>query len=212
VLIVGLGNPGDKYSKTRHNLGFMVADELCSEFSATFSDGFKGEYAQFFLDGEKHYVLKPKTYMNLSGESVQPLAAYFKIPVEDIIVVHDDLDIEYGRIKIKNGGNAGGHNGIKSIIQHLGEKSFLRLKMGIGKDNKKETVGHVLGKFSPEESEKLDEFIKIGVKAVVCCIKEGMRPAMNKFNNVSVMPKPVIEKPDSEPSGDDPKEDTKPVL
>lgn len=201
MLIVGLGNPGDKYIKTRHNLGFMVADELADEFSATFSDGFKGAYAQFLFEGEKHFVLKPQTYMNLSGESVQALAAYYKVDPEDVIVVHDDLDIGFGRLKIKNGGNAGGHNGIKSIIQHLGTNSFLRFKMGIGKDDKKETVGHVLGKFSTEESEKLDEFIKIGVQAVVCCLKEGMRPAMNQFSNRSVIPEPVIEKLDTDKEG-----------
>ncbi|XOB66041.1 aminoacyl-tRNA hydrolase [Deferribacteres bacterium DY0037] len=182
MLIVGLGNPGEKYDRTRHNLGFLVADKLASENSASFSKGFKGEYAEFFMDGGKHYILKPYTYMNLSGESVQPLAAYYKIPVEDIIAVHDDLDIEFGRLKLKKGGNDGGHKGIRSMAQMLGDKDFIRLKMGIGKDGRRDTIGHVLGKFSPQESEKLDEFIDIGVKAVVCCIKEGIRPAMNVFN------------------------------
>ncbi|ADD66877.1 peptidyl-tRNA hydrolase [Denitrovibrio acetiphilus DSM 12809] len=182
MLIVGLGNPGEKYDRTRHNLGFLVADKLASENSASFSKGFKGEYAEFFMDGGKHYILKPYTYMNLSGESVQPLAAYYKIPVEDIIAVHDDLDIEFGRLKLKKGGNDGGHKGIRSMAQMLGDKDFIRLKMGIGKDGRRDTIGHVLGKFSPQESEKLDEFIDIGVKAVVCCIKEGLRPAMNVFN------------------------------
>jgi len=182
VLIVGLGNPGEKYDKTRHNLGFMVADKLAAEKSASFSKGFKGEYAEFFLNGEKHYILKPHTYMNLSGESVQALAAYFKIETEDIIAVHDDLDIEYGRIKLKKGGNDGGHKGIRSMIQMLGDKSFIRLKMGIGKDSRKGTIGHVLGKFSSEDSENLDEFIDISVQAVVCCINEGVRVAMNIFN------------------------------
>jgi len=182
MLIVGLGNPGDKYDRTRHNLGFLVADKLAADNSASFSKGFKGEYAEFFMDGSKHYILKPHTYMNLSGESVQPLAAYYKVDVEDIIAIHDDLDIEFGRLKLKKGGNDGGHKGIRSMIQMLGDKDFIRLKMGIGKDGRKDTIGHVLGKFSSEETEKLDEFIDIGVKAVVCCIKEGVRPAMNAFN------------------------------
>ncbi|MGD9809048.1 MAG: aminoacyl-tRNA hydrolase [Deferribacterales bacterium] len=183
MLIVGLGNPGEKYDRTRHNLGFMVADRLAYEYSASFKEGFKGIYAEFFLNGEKHYILKPFTYMNLSGESVQPLAAYYKIDVEDIIAVHDEMDIEFGRMKLKKGGNDGGHKGIRSMIQMLGDKDFVRLKMGIGKDGLRDTVGHVLGKFSPEEAEKLDEFIDIGVKAVVCCINEGVRPAMNSFNS-----------------------------
>lgn len=182
MLIVGLGNPGDKYVRTRHNMGFLVADRLAGEYSAAFSKGFRGEYAEFFLNGGKHYILKPHTYMNLSGESVQLLASYFKIETEDIIAIHDDMDIEYGRMKIRKGGNDGGHKGIRSMIQMLGDKSFTRMKMGIGKDGQKDTIGHVLGKFSPEEAEKLDEFIDIGVKAVVCCINEGVRAAMNSFN------------------------------
>lgn len=182
MLVVGLGNPGDKYERTRHNLGFLVADGLAAEYSASYAKGFRGEYAEFFLNGGKHYILKPHTYMNLSGESVQLIASYFKIDVSDIIAVHDDMDIEFGRLKLKAGGNDGGHKGIRSMIQMLGDKSFLRLKMGIGKDGQKDTVGHVLGKFSPDETEKLDEFINIGVKAVVCCICEGVKPAMNRFN------------------------------
>jgi len=182
VLIVGLGNPGDKYYRTRHNIGFMLADKLADEYSTTFSKGFRGEYAEFFLNGSKHYILKPHTYMNLSGESVQLLAAYFKIETEDIIAVHDDMDIEFGRLKLKKGGNDGGHKGIRSMIQMLGDKDFIRLKMGIGKDGRKDTIGHVLGKFSQEETEKLDEFIDFSVKAVVCCINEGIKVAMNTFN------------------------------
>lgn len=190
MLIVGLGNPGGKYERTRHNLGFLVADRLAADNSAEFSKGFRGEYAEFFLNGSKHYVLKPHTYMNLSGESVQLIAAYFKIEPEEIIAVHDDMDIEYGRLKLKKGGNDGGHKGIRSMIQMLGDKSFVRLKMGIGKDGSRETVGHVLGKFSAEEAESLDEFIDIGVKAVVCCINDGVRTAMNVFNTKKKEEKP----------------------
>lgn len=182
MLIVGLGNPGEKYDRTRHNLGFLVADKLAGEYSCTFSKGFRGEYAEFFLNGQKHWILKPHTYMNLSGESVQLLAAYYKVEPENIIAVHDDMDIEYGRVKIRKGGNDGGHKGIRSMIQMLGDPSFIRIKMGIGKDSRKDTIGHVLGKFSPEEAEKLDELIDIGVKAVVSCINEGVKAAMNSFN------------------------------
>jgi len=198
VLIVGLGNPGEKYDRTRHNLGFLVADKLAADYSSSFSKGFRGEYAEFFLNGGKHYILKPHTYMNLSGESVQLLAAYYKIEPEDIIAIHDDLDIEYGRMKLKKGGNDGGHKGIRSMIQMLGDQSFIRLKMGIGKDSRKDTIGHVLGKFSSEEAEKLDEFIDIGVKAVVCCINEGVKVAMNTFNTKKSPEKTEEEKKENE--------------
>jgi len=201
VLVVGLGNPGDKYYKTRHNLGFLLADKLASDSSAPFTKGFRGEYAEFFLNGCKHYILKPHTYMNLSGESVQLLAAYFKIEPEDIIAVHDDMDIEFGRLKLKKGGNDGGHKGIRSMIQMLSDKSFIRLKMGIGKDDRKDTVGHVLGKFSPEESEKLDEFIDFGVQAVVCCITDGAREAMNVFNTKKKPQEPDKEERENEQVG-----------
>lgn len=186
MLIVGLGNPGEKYDRTRHNLGFMSADAIVSEYGGTWTKGFKGEYAEVFINGGKHYVLKPQTYMNLSGESVQPLCAYYKIDAEDVIVVHDDMDIEYGRLKLKKGGSSGGHNGIKSITLHLGTESYVRVKMGIGKNIKKESIGHVLGKFSPDEAEKLDEFINISVKAIVSIVNDGILKAMNAYNNKNV--------------------------
>lgn len=182
MLIVGLGNPGEKYDRTRHNLGFMAADALVSEYSGTWSKGFKGEYSEIFINGKKVFVLKPQTFMNLSGESVQPFCAFYKIALEDIVVVHDDMDMEFTRLKIRNGGSSGGHNGIKSIVQHLGTEKFPRVKMGIGKDLKKETIGHVLGKFSPDEAEKLDEFVKSSVKAIVSIVNDGLTKAMNEHN------------------------------
>ena len=210
MLIVGLGNPGDKYDRTRHNIGFMLADKLAEEYSATFSKGFRGEHAEFFLNGSKHYILKPQTYMNLSGESVQLIAAYFKIEPEDIIVAHDDLDIEFGRLKLKKGGNDGGHKGIRSMIQMLSDKSFIRLKMGIGKDGRKDTIGHVLGKFSQEETEKLDEFIDTSVKAVVCCINESIKVAMNTFNTKKKTEEEIDEKEQENSSHSEQSEESQP--
>lgn len=186
MLIVGLGNPGEKYDRTRHNLGFLSADAVVSEYGGGWSKGFKGEYAEVFINGTKHYVLKPQTYMNLSGESVQPMCAYYRIQPEDVVVIHDDMDIEFGRMKIKKGGSSGGHNGIKSITLHLGTENYIRIKMGIGKDVKKESIGHVLGKFSQEETEKLDEFINFSVKAVVSIASDGLLKAMNAYNNKNV--------------------------
>jgi PTH1 family peptidyl-tRNA hydrolase len=186
VLIVGLGNPGEKYDRTRHNLGFMAADALVSEFGGSFKEGFKGLYAEVFINGVKHFVLKPQTYMNLSGESVQPFCAFYKIPVQDIVVVHDDLDMEFGKLKIRKGGSSGGHNGIKSIVQHMGTEDFTRVKIGIGKDRRKEVVGHVLGRFAPDEAEKLDELINFSVKAIVSIVNDGLLKAMNAYNNRNI--------------------------
>lgn len=183
MLIVGLGNPGEKYDRTRHNLGFMVADYLADKLGGSFRDGFKGQFCDVTIDGSKHFLLKPMTYMNLSGESVQPLCAFYKIPLQDVIAVHDDLDMDFGKLKIRRGGSSGGHNGIKSIVQHMGGEDFPRVKMGIGKDMRKETVGHVLGKFAPDEAEKLDHFIKLAAEAAVCIAKEGLQKAMNGYNN-----------------------------
>lgn len=167
-------------------MGFMVADALASEFSASWSKGYKGEYAEIFIGGKKHFILKPQTFMNLSGESVQPFCAFYKIPATDIVVVHDDLDMDYGKVKIKKGGSSGGHNGIKSIIQQMGTEDFVHVKMGIGKNYHSETIGHVLGKFHGEEADKLDEFIRLGVKTVTAIAGEGMLKAMSEYNNRTV--------------------------
>lgn len=186
MLVVGLGNPGEKYDRTRHNLGFMAASALVSEYGGSWTKGFKGEYSEIFINGKKTFVLKPATFMNLSGESVQPFCAYYKIAPEDVVVAHDDMDMDFGKLKIKTGGSSGGHNGIKSITLHLGTENYIRLKMGIGKNIKKESIGHVLGKFSQEETEKLDEFINISVKAIVSIVNEGLLKAMNAYNNRNV--------------------------
>lgn len=164
----------------------MAADALVSEYGGSYREGFKGLYAEVFINGAKHYVLKPQTYMNLSGECVQPFSAFYKIPVQDIVVVHDDLDMEFGKMKIRRGGSSGGHNGIKSIIQMMGTDDFIRLKLGIGKDRRKETVGHVLGSFTPEETEKLRELMYNSVKALISIAQDGLLKAMNAYNNRSV--------------------------
>ncbi|WP_022852218.1 aminoacyl-tRNA hydrolase [Limisalsivibrio acetivorans] len=185
MLIVGLGNPGTKYAGTRHNLGFMVADELADRFGVSYGDGFKGLYGDFVLGGEKHWLLKPLTYMNLSGQSVGQLFRFYKMEPADVLVVQDDLDIPFGKIKLKRGGTSGGHNGIESIIQSIGSKDFPRLKMGIGKTERRGTVGHVLGKFTSEEP--LDDFVKLGADACEEFLKSGIQAAMNSFNNKSVV-------------------------
>lgn len=153
-LIIGLGNPGDQYKITRHNAGFLVLDYVADKLNVDFKleTKFKGFVGVLNKGGEKVYFLKPTTYMNLSGESIKALMTFFKINIEDIIVIYDDLDTAKGQYKIKQKGSSGGHNGIKSMIQHLGTETFNRIKVGIKKENKDfQTVDYVLGRFTEEE-------------------------------------------------------------
>ena len=153
-LLVGLGNPGDKYFETKHNVGFMLIDQLAKKQNVTFTHDkiFQADLASFFLNGEKIYLVKPTTFMNLSGLAVRALLAYYNIPIEDFIVIYDDLDMEVGKLRFRQKGSAGGHNGIKSIIAETGTQEFDRIKIGIGRPQKGMTVvNHVLGKFSEDD-------------------------------------------------------------
>ena len=153
-LLVGLGNPGDKYFETKHNVGFMLIDQLAKKQNVTFTNDkiFQADLASFFFNGEKIYLVKPTTFMNLSGLAVRALLAYYNIPMEDFIVIYDDLDMEVGKLRFRQKGSAGGHNGIKSIIAETGTQEFDRIKIGIGRPQKGMTVvNHVLGKFSEDD-------------------------------------------------------------
>lgn len=152
-LIVGLGNPGKEYDNTRHNIGFMILDNYLN--NANWQRKFKGVYTCLTINNEKIYFLKPETFMNLSGESVRELVSFFKISPEDILVIHDDLDLELGRVRIKQNSSDGGHNGIKSIINILGTKNFVRLKIGISNNKNCDTKDYVLGHFNKEEHDIL---------------------------------------------------------
>lgn len=166
-LIVGLGNPGEKYDKTRHNIGFEVIDALAKKYDVTnFREKFQGEIGEFSIKDEKIFLLKPTTYMNLSGNSVGEVMKFYKMDAaEDLIVVYDDMDLKSGQLKIKQKGSAGGHNGIKSIISHVGE-DFFRVKCGIGKpSSREEVVNYVLGRFSKEEREEIDPLVETAMKA-----------------------------------------------
>lgn len=182
-LVVGLGNPGEKYDKTRHNVGFDIID-LC-EGKYNFSINrtkFKGIYGETNIGGEKVIFLKPQTYMNLSGESVRAVIDFYKIPNENIIVIYDDISLEVGRIRIKTKGSAGGHNGIKNIIAHLGTDSFPRIKIGVGEPTGS-LVDYVLGRFTNEESALLEKSFEVVADAVKVMIMQGPNEAMNKFNS-----------------------------
>lgn len=183
-LIVGLGNPGDKYKNTRHNMGFMVVEKLSNKLGININKkNFEGIYGDKLINGEKVILLKPETYMNLSGESVRKIVDYFKIDVTDIIVIHDDLDLPVGKVRLRQKGSSGGQNGIKNIIQHLGTQEFNRIKVGIGKDKNIPVVDYVLGKVKKEDLSATEEAIEKACNAVIDFINQGdFNKTMNKFN------------------------------
>ncbi|HEN7969874.1 TPA: aminoacyl-tRNA hydrolase [Streptococcus agalactiae] len=153
-MIVGLGNPGSKYNDTKHNIGFMAVDRIVKKLDVNFIEdkNFKAEIGSDFINGEKIYFIKPTTFMNNSGIAVKALLTYYNISIKDMIIIYDDLDMEVGKIRFRQKGSAGGHNGIKSIIAHLGTQEFDRIKVGIGRPNGRMTViNHVLGKFDKND-------------------------------------------------------------
>jgi len=184
-LIVGLGNPGREYEKTRHNCGFRALDLLAENLGCKVDRlKFQGLYGQVNYNGQKVFLLKPQTYMNLSGRSVLQLSAYFNIPPQNIIVMFDDISLEPGRLRIRPDGSAGGHNGIKSIIQEVGSQSFPRVKIGVGaKPNPNyDLADWVLSTFSAQEEKALAVSLKNAADAVLAIIDKGVPEAANKFN------------------------------
>lgn len=177
-LIVGLGNPGKEYSNTRHNIGFMVIDKYLGDVK--FKEKFNGLFYEINSNGDKVIFIKPQTYMNNSGECVGKFVKYYNVKLEDIMVIHDDLDISVGNIKFKINSSSGGQNGIKSIISHLGNNGFFRMKLGIKSDKKNDVIDFVLGKFSKSELELID-FNKCS-NAIDDFIKYDYEYVMNKYN------------------------------
>ena len=189
-LIVGLGNPGLFYSNNRHNIGFMCVSHFAKEYGIMF-DKKKGNarIGTGTVSGEEVVVARPQTFMNNSGEAVCYLAERFKAEADDLIVIHDDLDLPLGRIRIRQGGSAGGHNGIKSIIGCLGSPNFIRVRIGIGRpqeteDKSSEVIDYVLGGFSKEEKEVINPAIARVNEALEMLITDGLQAAMNKYNRV----------------------------
>lgn len=184
-LIVGLGNPGFEYYGTRHNIGFLVADAFAESKKITISrEKFKSFFASF-TDNEKNsvYICKPQTYMNLSGTAVVRFANFYKIYSDEILVISDDLDLDFGFIKIKQKGGPGGHNGISSIIESLSSDEFARIKVGIGKaPSKKRGSDYVLSKFSDQEEKLLSDVLAEAVNAINDILEKGITSAMNKYN------------------------------
>ena len=186
-VIAGLGNPGAEYANTPHSIGFEVVDALALAMGATWksSSSFNGELATGLLGGVKVMLVKPTTFMNLSGNCVAPVLKYHNAKVaEDLLVVSDDIDLPVGKMRIRKGGSAGGHNGLKSVIERTGSQDFLRLRVGVGRDarNRANVVGHVLGKFSPDDRKVMDEVVAEAVKAVEAIELNGTEIAMNRYN------------------------------
>ncbi|MBQ5152453.1 aminoacyl-tRNA hydrolase [Macrococcoides caseolyticum] len=183
--IVGLGNIGKKYELTRHNIGFMVVDRLVESYNLELNQQkFKGLYTIAMINGEKVLLIEPMTYMNLSGEAVRPLMDYFNVSTEDLLVLYDDLDMPPGRLRLRQKGSAGGHNGIRSLIQHLGTDQFKRIRIGIGRPTGHlKVVDFVLQKFTHDEMIVMDKVINQTIKAVEAFIAgERFENIMNQYN------------------------------
>lgn len=181
-LIVGLGNPGKEYCGTRHNIGFEAVDYIADKYNIELNRiKFKGIFGEGLINGKKVILLKPTTYMNLSGESIREVINFYKISNEEVIVIYDDISLEVGRLRIREKGSHGGHNGIKSIIANLGTDVFPRVKIGVGAP-KGNLVSHVLGKFNEEEINILRKTLIASEEAVSEMLKNDVKDAMNKFN------------------------------
>lgn len=183
-MIVGLGNPGNEYAGTRHNVGWMLVDALAEHLGINeWRSREKGMVAEGRIGSEKILLVKPLTYMNNSGECVGPLMRWYKLEPEDITAAHDDMDIPVGTIRIRKKGSAGGHNGIKSLLSHIGSENFGRLRIGIGRPQPGwSVINHVLAKFNDQEQKEIGDAIKQLIPAVECMVLEGPDMAMNKFN------------------------------
>lgn len=182
-LIVGLGNPGPRYRETRHNVGFRVVERLAERASAgPFKEKLKGVFCKATIAGQEVVLLEPMTFMNLSGESVQAAMAFFKVPLSRVLVIHDELDLALRDVRVKVGGGAAGHNGLKSIIQHCGGPDFVRVRIGIGRPARGSTESWVLGAFDPVESAELPDVLQQAALAAEMVVKDGPQAAQNKLN------------------------------
>ena len=182
-LVVGLGNPGSKYQGNRHNVGFMVVDELARRWAADpFREKFSGLFARAKLGDQDVVLLKPQTYMNLSGSSVQKALVFFKIELAQVLVIHDELDLAFGTLKVKAGGGTAGHNGLKSMLAECGGPDFARIRLGIGRPRSGSTERHVLGDFGQEECSRLSDVLESASLAAADVVRLGVAAAMNQHN------------------------------
>ena len=215
-LVAGLGNPGPKYQRNRHNIGFMVVDELARRADVySFRQKFGGEVASCQIGGQSVLLLKPMEFMNLSGYAVQRASAFHKVEPSEVLVLHDEIDLDFGRLRLKSGGGHGGHNGLRSIVEQLGSRDFLRTRIGVGKPGKnpgtatgpseaaggdRRVAGWVLSDFPSAQQEEVTELVERAADATTCILERGMRAAMNQFNK-DPNKKPKKKK---SPEGDEP--------
>jgi PTH1 family peptidyl-tRNA hydrolase len=183
LLVVGLGNPGREYAQNRHNVGWMVVDELARRHGGSWRSKFSGQLAEVRLDGARVALVKPETYMNESGRSIAAAARFFKVPVEDVLVAHDDVDLEEGRLQARLGGGLAGHNGLRSISSALGSQDFLRLRIGVGRPgrgDRRSVADFVLAPFAPETD--VDALIARSADAVEAIVRDGLTAAQQAYN------------------------------
>lgn len=191
-LIVGLGNPGAKYAHTRHNIGFDLVDQLARRWQIALTEQrrFQGEVGEGAVGGQRLRLLKPNTFMNQSGQSVRAMLDWYKLLPQQVLVLYDDMDLPIGRLRIRLNGSAGGHNGMRSLIAHLGTQDFPRLRVGISKATElgaqKDTISHVLGKFAPAEQRVLPEVLAMAADAVELALKQGIEKSMSLYNGRSI--------------------------
>ena len=185
-IVAGLGNPGAQYANTPHSVGFEAMDAIASAAGAQWEEKrqFKCLMARAAIAGQTVLLVKPQTFMNLSGESVAPVVRYHNAKPADLVVVHDDIDLPLGRLRIRRGGSCGGHNGVRNVIERLGTQDFTRVKIGVGKD-RSNVIGFVLGKFPPEARKVADIVVEEAAKAVAAIVESGPDSAMNAFNSFS---------------------------
>jgi PTH1 family peptidyl-tRNA hydrolase len=195
-IIVGLGNPGPQYAHHRHNIGFMVIDRMASALGG-FREKFHGHFVRGTIRGKDALLLKPMTWMNLSGTSVGEAGAFFKAPQGEVIVIHDELDLPFGQVQVKIGGGHAGHNGLRSIFEHFG-KDFVRVRCGIGRPRGSDVTGHVLGNFSSDEQPALGAFLDKAAAAVELILDKGALAAQNATNQKAA-PRPPKPPPEKKP-------------
>jgi PTH1 family peptidyl-tRNA hydrolase len=183
-LVVGLGNPGEGYARTRHNVGFLVADRLARALGAEWTvRKFASELAEGRAGQEKVWIMKPQTYMNRSGEAVGPALRFWKLGVEDLVVVHDEIELDPFRIQLKVGGGDSGHNGVKSVNAHVGTREYARVRVGVGRPPAMiDPADYVLGRFKKAEEAELDECVERATEATRLCVELGAAKAMNQVN------------------------------
>jgi len=189
--VVGLGNPGLKYKFTRHNIGFRVVDSLARDIETEFKKvkSYYSLISRGMLNNHKVMMVKPQTFMNLSGRAVSKVVSYYKIPLQDLLIVYDDLNLEFGQVRIRKKGSTGGHKGIESIMQYLHSEEIPRLRIGIGSPSVNfnfDCASYVLSNFSDDEEDRIKETIKLSTKAIKTAIEEGFEKAMRKYNRKSI--------------------------